>query len=84
MAACAQAGRPTAGPRAGGYSPCCRGPASVCVTEMELGTAGPGQAPADSPTPVQGYKMDDLLTSYVEQLLSTVNRPQVAWAPAES
>lgn len=33
-------------------------------------------------SPVQGYKMDDLLTSYVQQLLSSVNKQRGSQAPA--
>lgn len=82
-------GGPAAGPRVVGYLPCCRGPASVRVSVRwswaPPGLAKPSADPTDSdpPIPVQGYKMDDLLTSYVEQLLSTVNRPQGARAPTK-
>lgn len=77
-----QGGKGTRGPAAGALFLSSR-PAR-CVTEAEVGPrklwpkprlAVPLRLrPHPSPAPVQGYKMDDLLTSYVQQMLSTVNK----------
>ena len=34
-------------------------------------------------SPVQGYKMDDLLTSYVQQFLSTMKKQRGSQAPTD-
>lgn len=61
---------------------------SLPPAAAEASTARPWSQPPIVPQPltptscVQGYKMDDLLTSYVQQLLSTVNKQRGSQAPA--
>lgn len=71
----------------------CPHPSAQGIPEKKLGTARPWSNPPTGPhnlqphpSHVQGYKMDDLLTSYVQQLLSVVNKQRGARAsaPADS
>lgn len=88
------AARPGSGPQGPGHSSYSRSLASVLTSLPRVSLSrswalpGPGQAPQLGPhnlcypSPVQGYKMDDLLTSYVQQLLSAVNKQRGARASA--
>lgn len=55
-----------------------------CVLEAEARHHHVPSQPPTPPFPIQGYKMDDLLTSYVQQLLSTMNKQQGSQAPAQA
>lgn len=76
-------GRGLCGPRRDEDSRPRHSPASLVttsawgVTEAEAGPPKPWSTPCLTVPHLplmQGYKMDDLLTSYVQQLMSTVNR----------